>query len=110
MTCPPSRSYQRNASSRASANSCSLRLRPQNMRSTVPARRIFARSVIPLGHHVTMTVALMIIGLVIGVALGWLAARARSAGDIARLDATLQATRAGEERLAQSLRALSHEA
>jgi len=57
-----------------------------------------------------MTVALMIIGLVVGVALGWLAARARSAGDIARLDATLQATRAGEERLAQSLRALSHEA
>jgi DNA recombination protein RmuC len=58
----------------------------------------------------TMTVALLIIGLVVGVALGWLAARTRSAADIARLDATLRATREGEERLSQSLRALSHEA
>ncbi|HWB37031.1 MAG TPA: DNA recombination protein RmuC [Rugosimonospora sp.] len=57
-----------------------------------------------------MTVALVLIALVIGVALGWLAARARSVADVARLDATLRATREGEERLAASLRAVSHEA
>ncbi len=57
-----------------------------------------------------MTVALVIIALIVGVALGWLAARVRSTGDIARLDATLRATQAGEERLSASLRALTHEA
>lgn len=57
-----------------------------------------------------MTVALVLIALVIGVALGWLGARARSVADVARLDATLRATREGEERLAASLRAVSHEA
>jgi DNA recombination protein RmuC len=56
-----------------------------------------------------MAVVLVLIGLVAGVLLGWLAARARSAADVARLDATLQATREGEERLAASLRALGHE-
>lgn len=45
-----------------------------------------------------------------GGALGWLAARARSAAEIARLDATLRATREGEGRLEQSMRALSYEA
>jgi DNA recombination protein RmuC len=53
---------------------------------------------------------LVLVGLAVGAALGWLAARSRSAADIARLDATLEATRAGEARLEQSLRALSYEA
>jgi DNA recombination protein RmuC len=57
-----------------------------------------------------MPVLLLFVGLVLGVALGWLAAQGRSATDIARLDATLRATREGEERLAQSLRAVSHDA
>jgi DNA recombination protein RmuC len=57
----------------------------------------------------TMTVALLVIALVIGVALGWLAARLRSASEVARLDATLRATRDGEERLTQSLRSLGQE-
>ena len=42
--------------------------------------------------------------------MGWLAARARAGAEIARLDATLTATRDGEERLEQSMRALSYEA
>jgi DNA recombination protein RmuC len=53
---------------------------------------------------------LMIVGLVTGVALGWFAARARSAGEVARLDATLKAAREGEVRLEGSLRALTFEA
>lgn len=57
-----------------------------------------------------MAVVFVLLGLVVGAALGWFAARARSAAQIARLDATLQASRQGEDRLAQSLRALSHEA
>jgi DNA recombination protein RmuC len=57
-----------------------------------------------------MAVVLVLVGLVVGAALGWLAARARSAGDVARLEATLQATRDGEERLAGALKSLSHEA
>lgn len=52
----------------------------------------------------------VIVCLGAGGALGWLAARARSAADIARLDATLRATRDGEQRLEQSMRALSYEA
>jgi len=52
----------------------------------------------------------VLIGLSVGAALGWLAARARAAVEVARLDATLRATREGEARLEQSLRALSHEA
>jgi DNA recombination protein RmuC len=50
------------------------------------------------------------LGVVVGVALGWLAARAKSAAEVARLDATLAATRDGEVRLAGSLRALTYEA
>jgi DNA recombination protein RmuC len=57
-----------------------------------------------------MAVVLVLVGLMVGAALGWLAARARSAGDVARLEATLQATRDGEERLAGALKSLSHEA
>lgn len=57
-----------------------------------------------------MALVLVLVGLVVGAALGWLAARARSAGDVARLEATLQATRDGEERLAGALKSLGHEA
>jgi DNA recombination protein RmuC len=53
---------------------------------------------------------LVIVGLTVGAALGWFAARARSAGEVARLDATLRATREGEARLEGSLRALTMEA
>jgi DNA recombination protein RmuC len=57
-----------------------------------------------------VSVLLVLIGLAVGGALGWLAARARSAAEVARLDATLRATREGEARLEQALLALSHEA
>ncbi|MGC9668074.1 DNA recombination protein RmuC [Planosporangium sp. 12N6] len=57
-----------------------------------------------------MALLLLLVGLLVGTALGWLVARSRSAADIARLDATLKATREGEARLEQSLRALSYEA
>jgi len=53
---------------------------------------------------------LVLLGLAVGGALGWLAARARSAGEVARLDATLTAARDGEARLERSLRALTYEA
>src|SRR5437762_1809017 len=53
---------------------------------------------------------LVLAALAVGVALGWLAARSRSVTQIARLDATLQATRDGESRLEASLRALTLEA
>jgi DNA recombination protein RmuC len=53
---------------------------------------------------------LVLVGLVAGLAVGWLAARSRAATQLARLDATLLATREGEARLEQSLRALSYEA
>jgi DNA recombination protein RmuC len=53
---------------------------------------------------------LVVVGLMAGAGLGWLAARSRSSVEIARLDATLRATRDGEARLEQSLRALSYEA
>lgn len=56
------------------------------------------------------TLAVVIICLGVGAALGWLAARLRAATDIARLEATLQASRDGEARLEQSLRSLSYEA
>jgi DNA recombination protein RmuC len=55
------------------------------------------------------TLAVVLSCLAVGAALGWLAARLRTATDIARLEATLQAGRAGEERLEQSLRSLSYE-
>jgi DNA recombination protein RmuC len=57
-----------------------------------------------------MAVLLLVIGLALGGALGWLAARARTAGQLAGLDATLRATREGEARLERSLRVLSHDA
>jgi DNA recombination protein RmuC len=56
-----------------------------------------------------VAVVLLLVGLVVGAALGWLAARSRSAAEVARLDATLRATREGEARLEQSLRALTYE-
>ncbi|GIE99073.1 hypothetical protein Ari01nite_65380 [Paractinoplanes rishiriensis] len=52
---------------------------------------------------------MVVVCLAVGAALGWLAARLRAATDIARLEATVQAHRDGEERLEQSLRALSYE-
>ena len=56
------------------------------------------------------TLAVVLICLAAGAALGWLATRARAGADIARLEARLQAAREGEERLTQSLRALQFEA
>ncbi|GAA0718525.1 DNA recombination protein RmuC [Dactylosporangium roseum] len=53
---------------------------------------------------------LVLVGLVVGAALGWFAARSRSAVERAKLEATLQATRDGEARLESSLRALTFEA
>lgn len=61
-------------------------------------------------HASTMSLLLLLVGLAVGGALGWLAARSRSTAEIARLDATLTATREGEARLERSLRALSYEA
>jgi DNA recombination protein RmuC len=56
------------------------------------------------------TLAVVFLCLLVGAALGWLVARLRSAADIARLEATVEARRDGEERLEQSLRSLSYEA
>jgi DNA recombination protein RmuC len=56
------------------------------------------------------TLAVVVVCLLAGGAVGWLAARARAGAELARLDATLRATREGEERLEQSMRALSYEA
>nr|BFE63344.1 DNA recombination protein RmuC [Dactylosporangium thailandense] len=58
----------------------------------------------------TVDLALLIIGLLLGAALGWYVARSRSAVDLAKLEATLQATREGEARLEASLRSLTLEA
>ena len=55
------------------------------------------------------TLAVVIVCIAVGAALGWLVARLRAAADIARLEATVQANRDGEERLQQSLRALTFE-
>ncbi len=55
------------------------------------------------------TLAVVFVCLAVGAALGWLAARMRAATDIARLEATIQAGRDGEQRMEQSLRALSYE-
>ncbi|MBT8227867.1 MAG: DNA recombination protein RmuC [Dactylosporangium sp.] len=57
-----------------------------------------------------MELLLLAFGVVVGAAIGWLAARSRSAVDLARLEATLRATREGEARLEASLRVLSHQA
>ncbi|GIJ28628.1 hypothetical protein Vqi01_37900 [Micromonospora qiuiae] len=56
------------------------------------------------------TLAVVVVCLGAGGAVGWFAGRARAATEIARLDATLRATRDGEGRLEQSMRALSYEA
>ncbi|MFG1602980.1 DNA recombination protein RmuC [Actinoplanes sp. NPDC049265] len=55
------------------------------------------------------TLAVVVICLAVGGALGWLSARLRAAADIARLEATVQAGRDGEARLEQSMRALTYE-
>ncbi|SCL18851.1 DNA recombination protein RmuC [Micromonospora inyonensis] len=56
------------------------------------------------------TLAVVVVCLGAGGAVGWFAARARAAAEIARLDATLTAAREGEGRLEQSMRALNYEA
>ncbi|XTZ17648.1 DNA recombination protein RmuC [Micromonospora echinospora] len=56
------------------------------------------------------TLAVVVVCLGAGGAVGWFAARARAAAEIARLDATLHAAREGEGRLEQSMRALNYEA
>jgi DNA recombination protein RmuC len=56
------------------------------------------------------TLAIVVVCLAAGAAVGWLAARARGAVELADVRATLRATRDGEARLEQSLRALSFEA
>ncbi|NLU79353.1 DNA recombination protein RmuC [Micromonospora sp. HNM0581] len=56
------------------------------------------------------TLAVVVVCLGAGGSIGWFAARANSATRIARLEATLHATREGEGRLEQSMRALSYEA
>jgi len=61
------------------------------------------------GDRVT-TVLLVLICLAVGAALGWFAARSRAAAETARLSATLEATRAGEEHLGRSLRMLTQQA
>jgi DNA recombination protein RmuC len=53
---------------------------------------------------------LVMVGLAAGAALGWFVARSRAAVDVAKLEATLQATRDGEARLEASLRALTLDA
>lgn len=58
----------------------------------------------------SVDVVLLLIGLIAGLALGWYVARSRSAVDLAKLEATLQATRDGEARLEASLRGLTIEA
>jgi DNA recombination protein RmuC len=62
---------------------------------------------------IATVLALLFVALVcaaVGAAAGWFAALARNAAETAGLRATLDASRAGEERLEQSLRALSAEA
>jgi DNA recombination protein RmuC len=57
-----------------------------------------------------MVLAGLAVALGVGLALGWLLARSQAAADVARLEATLRATRDGEARLEQSLRTLSYQA
>src|SRR5207237_1162353 len=47
----------------------------------------------PSGMLSIVELLLLIVGLAVGAALGWLAARSRSSAEIARLDATLRAAR-----------------
>nr|WP_155388882.1 DNA recombination protein RmuC [Catellatospora paridis] len=56
------------------------------------------------------TLAIVVVCLLAGGGLGWLVARAGTATETARLQATLDATQAGEARLEQAMRALSFEA
>jgi len=56
------------------------------------------------------TVAIALICLAVGGALGWFAAHSRAATEIATLRTKLAATEAGETRLEQSMRSLTYEA
>ncbi len=58
---------------------------------------------------VALVLVCLLVCLLVGGALGWFAGRARSATQLARLEATLAAARDGEQRLEQSMRALSYE-
>jgi DNA recombination protein RmuC len=78
------------------------------MLSTVP-KRFLSHPSGNLPDVTVSTLAVVLLCLAVGTALGWLAARTRAATDIARLEATVQAHRDGEQRLEQSLRALSYE-
>lgn len=79
-----------------------------------PAVTVSAPGIIgPRVHHEDMTALVVSVGLLClcaGVALGWCAALVRNAGRTARLEATLAASTAGEQRLEQALRSLSTEA
>jgi DNA recombination protein RmuC len=59
---------------------------------------------------VTVLFLLAVICLAVGSALGWFAARGRTVTETARLQATIEVTRASEQRLEQSLRTLSADA
>jgi DNA recombination protein RmuC len=56
------------------------------------------------------TLAIVVVCLLAGAGLGWFAARARTAPELARLAATVEANQAGEVRLEQAMRSLSFEA
>lgn len=74
---------------------------------------VSGQTVVPVWHAAGVdfpTLTVVVVCLATGAAVGWLAARARAAADLARADATLRASREGEARLEQSLRALSFEA
>ncbi len=55
------------------------------------------------------TLAVVVVCLVVGVALGWLAAQSRAHTQLAELRATLRATREGQAQVERSLQVLSYE-
>lgn len=63
-----------------------------------------------LRHVDLATLAVVIVCLVTGGALGWLAAQSRASAQLGALRATVQATRDSEAQLERSMRALSYEA
>jgi DNA recombination protein RmuC len=55
------------------------------------------------------TLAVVVVCLVVGAALGWLAAQSRAQAQLAELRATLRATREGQAQVERSLQVLSYE-